>query len=70
MFGIRVHVGIDGASHFVVYAKVATNKRAPTIYSGKRSSIVYYGIVVHFAQHNSVQYIFIPFSVHCKLCSI
>ena len=31
---IRLHGAIDGDSHFVLWAKVATNKRAETIFAG------------------------------------
>jgi len=33
-WGIRIHVGIDGGSHFVLWAHVATNKQKETIYEG------------------------------------
>ncbi|KAG0586480.1 hypothetical protein KC19_2G093900 [Ceratodon purpureus] len=32
MYGIRIHYCIDGASHYVLYAKVASNKTQETLF--------------------------------------
>ena len=32
MYGLRIHGCIDGASHYVLYAKVASNKTQETIF--------------------------------------
>ena len=32
MFGIRIHGCIDGASHYVLYARVASNKHQETLF--------------------------------------
>ena len=40
---IRLHGCIDGGSHFVVWAKVATNKRAETIFAGYEEAVGKYG---------------------------
>lgn len=40
---IRLHGAIDGGSHFVVGAKVATNKRAETIFAGYAEAVQKYG---------------------------
>jgi len=42
-YGFRVHGAIDGASHFVVYMKVALNKKVGTIYSAYKSAVDRFG---------------------------
>jgi len=32
MYGLRIHGCIDGASHYVLYAKVAANKTQETLF--------------------------------------
>lgn len=41
-WGIRIHVGINGGSHFVLWAHVATNKQKKTIYEGYFVAIAKY----------------------------
>ena len=39
MFGFYLHAGIDGGSNFVVYAFVANNKAASSLFSGYRAAM-------------------------------
>jgi hypothetical protein len=39
----RIHGGIDGASHFVVWCVVATDKLAATIFKGYKGMVDMYG---------------------------
>ncbi len=42
-WGIRIHVGIDGGSHFVLWACVAMNKQKETIFARYSIVIAKYG---------------------------
>jgi hypothetical protein len=43
-YGLRVHACIDGASHYVLYAKVAIDKRAETIYKPFAVAVQKFGL--------------------------
>jgi hypothetical protein len=42
-WGIRIHVGINGGNHFVVWAHIATNKQKKTIFEVYFVAIAKYG---------------------------
>ncbi len=59
-WGIKIHVGIDGGNHFVLWACVAMNKQKETIFAGYFITIAKYGhplkIQSNFAcEYNLVQ---------------
>jgi hypothetical protein len=43
MYGLRVHGCIDGASHYVLYAKVASDKTQETIFEPFRAVVDKFG---------------------------
>ena len=43
MYGLRIHSCIDGASHYVLYAKVASNKTQETIFEPFRRAVEKFG---------------------------
>ena len=43
MYGLRIHGCIDGASHYVLYAKVASNKTQETIFEPFRRVVEKFG---------------------------
>jgi hypothetical protein len=43
MFGIRIHGCIDGASHYVLYAKVASNKTQETLFEPFSEAVQKFG---------------------------
>lgn len=43
MYGLRIHGCIDGASHYVLYAKVATDKTQETIFEPFRVAMQKFG---------------------------
>jgi hypothetical protein len=56
----RIHGGIDGASHFVVWCVVATDKLATTIFKGYKAAVDMYGHPIRIrsdyaAEHNLVR---------------
>lgn len=44
MYGFRVHAGIDGASHYVLWAEVAADKTSDTIYKLFASAVQKFGL--------------------------
>jgi hypothetical protein len=59
-WGIRIHVGIDGGNHFVLWACVAMNKWKETIFVGYFTVIARYGHPLKImsnraCEHNLVQ---------------
>lgn len=40
---IKIHGGMDGGTHFVLWAMVATDKKAETIFSAYKSAVDLYG---------------------------
>ena len=43
MFGIRIHGCIDGASHYVLYARVASNKHQETLFEPFSKAVQKFG---------------------------
>ena len=43
MFGFSVHAAIDGGSNFIVYATLALNKQAQSLFLGYQSAVKRYG---------------------------
>ena len=43
MFGIRIHGCIDGASHYVLYAHVASNKTQETLFEPFSAAVLKFG---------------------------
>ena len=43
MYGFYLHAGIDGGSNFVVYAVVALNKTASSLFSGYSAAVQQFG---------------------------
>lgn len=43
MFGIRIHGCIDGASHYVLYARVASNKHQETLFEPFSEAVQKFG---------------------------
>jgi hypothetical protein len=43
MFGIRIHGCIDGASHYVLYARVASNKTQETLFEPFSAAVQKFG---------------------------
>jgi hypothetical protein len=43
MYGLCVHGCIDGASHYVLYAKVASNKTQETIFKPFKATVEKFG---------------------------
>ena len=57
---IRIHGGIDGASHYVLWCKVATDKMATTIFKGYKAAVILYEHPIcirsdYAAEHTLVQ---------------
>ena len=56
----KIHGGIDGTSHFVLWCTVATDKLATTIFKGYKAAVDVYGHPIHFqsdyvAEHTLVR---------------
>lgn len=56
----RIHGGIDGASHYVLWCEVATDKLATTIFKGYKAAVDLYGHPIRIrsdyaAEHNLVR---------------
>jgi hypothetical protein len=44
MYGLRIHGCIDGASHYVLYAKVAPNKTQDTLFEPFFAAVQKFGV--------------------------
>lgn len=42
-YGFTVHAGIDGGSNYIVYATLALNKNAESLFEGYRQAVAAYG---------------------------
>jgi hypothetical protein len=52
----RIHGGIDGASHFVLWCVVATDKLGATIYRGYKAAIDLYGYSIRLRLDYAAEY--------------
>jgi hypothetical protein len=46
MYGLRIHGCIDGASHYIVYAKVAPNKTQETLFEPIFAFVQKFGVLL------------------------
>ena len=62
---IRLYGCIDGGSHFVVWAKVATNKRVETIFAGYEVAVGKYGHPVRIRSNFASEHVLVEQDITC-----